>query len=233
MTNNFKMPFISSVGSRTGNRCKKPSNTADASVVLTNGTTDMNTTGMTLLSSISGVDDGFQYIPFNNNFYFYGNQYSSDGSTDVANAIYWNTNNVLGFGVGNNTITWVANTGKGFLLGNADRRTNTCYASNSQPSSGIYILKLLVFYQNYYSDGVANAGKYQIRLIRNTNVSKQYVEVRCNSSVASGGQWSVANGTSFNPNLYITNIASGASFLLTSDLNGSSWTYVANAHISI
>ena len=226
------MPFISKIGSLTGNRYHTVIN-SNANIVLTNGLTDMSTTGMTLLSSISGVDDGFAYIPFNMDFKFYGNTYNSSGSSDTSNAVYWCTNNVLGFGVGTNTITWAATTGKGFLSGNADRRTNTCYSSYTS-SGGISILKIVLSFQNNYADGVPNAGKYQIRLIRDTNLSKQYYEVRSNSGVSTGGNWSVTNGSTYNPSAYITNISSGTSYVLVNNnLNGDSWTYVANSYVNV
>lgn len=226
------MPFISKVGSLAGNRYHTVIN-SNANIVLTNGLTDMSTTGMTLRTSISGVDDGFVYLPYSMDFNFYGTTYNSDGSTNTSNAVYWNTNNVLGFGVGTNTITWAANTGKGFLTGNYDRRTNTCYSSYNS-SGGISILKIVTSFQNVYSDGVPNAGKYQIRLIRDTNSSKQYYEVRSNSGVSIGGTWSVTNGSTFNPNVYITNISSGTSYVLVNNnLNGDSWTYVANSYVNI
>jgi hypothetical protein len=241
------MPFISKVGSRTGNRCKKPV-TSNANIVLTNGLTNMDTTGMTLLSSISnltvpinGTDDGFAYIPFSMDFKFFGTTYNSANGAIPASSVYWCTNNVLGFGVGKNDIYWSGTTGNGFIVGGgltqgiADRRTNNCYVSYSS-SSGISILKLVTGFQNSYSDNIPYAGRYQIRLIRDTNATagKQYLELRCNNAVTTGGKWSVINGTTFNPDAYITNIATGNSFVLVNNnLNGDSWTYVANSYVNV
>ena len=235
------MPFISKVGSRTGNRCKKPV-TSNANIVLSNGLTNMDTTGMTLLSSISGVDDGFAYIPFSMDFKFFGTTYNSSNGAIPASSVYWCTNNVLGFGNGKSDIYWSGTTGNGFIVGsglepspNGDRRTNNCFVSYSS-SGGISILKLVTNFLNLYSTAQPIPCKYQIRLIRDTNASagKQYLELRCNNAVTTGGKWSVINGTTFNPDAYITNIATGSSFVLVNNnLNGDSWSYVANSYVNV
>ncbi len=227
------MPFISKVGSKTGNREKKPAGgPIIAQIVSGNATTDMNTAGMTILSGVSGVDDGFAYIPFSMPFTFFGTSYPSNGSVP-ASSIYWCTNNVLGFGTGNNTISWGATTGKGILVGNLDRRTNSCYASYSS-SGGVSILKVLVFYQNIYNTGSANECQLQIRLIRDTNGNGQYLELRSKAGPANGGVWSVTNGLTFNPANYTTNVTSGkSSVLYSSGLNGNSWTYYVDSYVNL
>jgi hypothetical protein len=227
------MPFISKVGSKTGNREKKaPSGPIISRVVSGNATTDMNITGMTILSGVSGNDDGFAYIPFNMPFTLFNISYPSNGAI-TASSMYWCTNNVIGFGTGVNTISWTANSGIGFLIGNRDRRTNTCYVSYSS-SGGVSILNIAVFFQNFYNDGVANAGKYYIRLIRDTNGNGQYLELRCNSAPSVGGSWSVTNGSTFNPQNYVANVASGKSIVLySSGLLGSSWTYYPDSYVDL
>jgi hypothetical protein len=236
------MPFISKVGSRTGNRGKKPV-TSNTSIVLMNGLTNMDTTGMTLLSTINNTDDGFAYIPFVMDFKFFGNTYNSSNGAIPASSVYWCTNNVLGFGLGKSDIYWSGTTGNGFIVGsglapapNGDRLTNNCFVSYSS-SGGISILNLVTNFQNVYNASQTIPCKYKIRLIRDTNASKQYFELRCNNAVTTIGKWSVINGNTFNPDAFITNVSSlsnGSSFVLVNNnLNGDSWTYVANSYVNI
>jgi hypothetical protein len=193
-----------------------------------NATTTMNTTGLTVLSAVSGIDDGFGVIPINFDFYFFGTNYGNG----LNSGIYWNTNNVIGFGPGNGTITWVANTGRGILLGNVDRRTNTFYYSSTQTSSGYSFITCLLFAQNIYNDGVPNAVQFQIRIFRGS--SYQYIEIRCKQAASTAGAFNITNGTTFQ-NTYgaYSNMVANQSFVLQSDLNGNNWTFFNNYYVNI
>jgi len=193
-----------------------------------NATTTMNTSGLTVLSAVSGQDDSFAVIPLNFDFYFFGTNYGNS----LNSGIYWNTNNVIGFGPGNGTITWTANTGRGILLGNADRRTNTFYYSSTQTSSGYSYITCLLFAQNIYNDGVPNAIQFQIRIFRGP--SYQYIEIRCKQAASTPGAFNITNGTTFQ-NTYgsYSNMVANQSFVLQSDLNGNNWTFFNNYYVNI
>lgn len=200
----------------------------DTFLVSGNGTTTMNSNGMTLLSNVSGADDGFGYVPLPFQFRFFGTNYSNAGA---APALYWNTNNVIGFGTGNGTITWQSNTGNGILIGNADRRTNTFYYSGLQTSGGTNYMTMLLWAQNNYADGAANVIRYQIRLFRSPNY--QYVELRINGFGATQGSWNITNGTTFQNTFTGYTASAGTSWVLRSDLNGSNWTFSNNYYINL
>jgi hypothetical protein len=204
----------------------KNSNTGAA--VPGNLITTMNTTGLTSLAGVAGQDDVGVTFPVNFDFYFFGTNYGNG----LNSGIYWNTNNVIGFGTPVNTITWVANTGRGILLGNTDRRTNTFYYSPTQTSSGYSYITCLLFAQNIYNDGVANAIQFQIRIFRGTTL--QYIEVSCKQAATTAGLYNITNGTTFQ-NTYgsFTNMTANQSFILQSDSNGNNWTFLNNYYINI
>ncbi len=234
------MPVISMMAARGFGRATYA--TGDPAIVSGNATTNMNTTGFTQLSAVAGVDDTFAYIPTDAlfNFFFFGTDY---GKNNVSSGIYWNTNNVIGFGAGTNTITWAANTGRGVLIGNTDRRTNTFWYSPMTTSGTSKITQFLLFFQNIYSDGVANAGQYRVRLIRSS--TKQYIEVRIfkgsgganSGTIATTGQWNITNGTAFQgtygSTFNTTFPADNTSFVLSSDINGNNWTFTNTAYVNI
>jgi hypothetical protein len=201
---------------------------ATGALTVGNATTTMNTSGLSVLSSVSGQDDSFATIPFAMDFYFFGTNYGNGNNS----GIYWNTNNVIGFGSGIGTITWVANTGRGVLIGNTDRRTNTFYYSTVQSSSGYNYITMLLFAQNIYNDGVPNAIQLQIRMFRGS--SYQYIEVRCKQAPLTAGAYNITNGTTFqNTFSGFTNMVANQSFVLQSDANGNNWTFFNNYYVNI
>lgn len=204
--------------------------TGDTFLVAGNQVANMNSNGMTQLTGVAGVDDGFGYVPIPFTFNFFGVNYSN--ANPVAGpAFYWNTNNVLGFGTGNGTITWTANTGNGILIGNSDRRTNTFFYSGIQTSGGTNYMNMLLWAQNNYADGAPNVIRYQIRLFRSPNF--QYVELRINGFGATQGQWNITNGTTFQNTFGAYSASAGTSWVLRSDLNGSNWTFSNNYYINL
>lgn len=179
---------------------------------------NLTTTGLTVLSGVSGVDDGFGIIPVGFPFYFYGTDYGSN-----TNKVFWCTNNVIHFNAGTNTIGWTATTGRGILIGNADRRTNTLYYSGTLTNGTFQYVNLVLYAQNIYSDGVPNAIQWQMRIVRGS--SFQYVEVRTATAPSSAGTWNITNGTTFqNTFTGFTNATATKSFVLRSDLLGNNWT---------
>lgn len=192
-----------------------------------NAIANLNTTGLTILSTVTGVDDGFGIIPISFPFYFFGVDYGSN-----LNKIFWSTNNVLHFNIGTNTITWVATTGLGILLGNTDRRTNTFYYSTTQSSSGYNYINCVLYAQNIYNDGIPNAIQWQIRIFRGS--SNQYIEVRSATVPNTGGVWNITNGSVFQNTFGgYTNVTSGNSFVLQSDINGNNWQFLNNYYVNI
>lgn len=193
----------------------------DTFLVQGNAPANLSLAGLTRLAVVQGVDDGAGYIPCSFDFFFFGSNYSN---ASVAPGIYWNTNNVIGFGTSNGTITWAANTGRGILLGNTDRRTNGLWYSGTQTISNANIINMAYWGQNIYSDGVQSTLQWQMRLVRSPN--NQYVEVRMSTVGATQGTWNLTNGTAFQNtfgSLSASAGAKGSSFVLRSDLNGSNW----------
>ncbi len=194
-----------------------------------NATTTMTITGLTSLAGVLGQDDAAATIPgINFDFYFFGTNYGNG----LNSGIYWCSNNVLGFGTPDSTITWTATTGRGILIGNLDRRTNNFYYSTTQTASGFSYLNCLLFAQNIYNDGVANAIQYQLRLFRGSNV--QYIEVRCKQAPSTPGTYNITNGTAFQ-NTYgsYTNLVANQSFVLSSDSSGNNWKFYNNSYINL
>jgi hypothetical protein len=237
------MPFLASVEG-TFSFGKSVIVSSDNPITAGNATTTMSIVGATAIPGVAGVDDGFGYIPTSASFpwFFFGSNYGSA----AANSIYWNTNNVLGFGTGINTITWAANTGRGILLGNTDRRTDpNAYYFPETTSGSFRILKTSYFFRNVYNAGVGGEGQMEIRLVRNTVSGLQYIEVRVfkgSPSVNSGaitisGGWNLTNGTAFQ-NTFGTTFnttfpAGNTSFTISSDANGNTWTFRNNTYLNV
>ena len=192
-----------------------------------NGAANLSITGMTILSGVSGQDDTFAYVTLPFSFFFFGTDYGNSATN-----FYWNTNNVLGFGAGVNTISWAANTGLGVLIGNADRRTTTFYYSPKQTASGYDYINYVLDFRNLYNDIPATSIKWQIRMFRSATI--QYIEVRASTAPATGGAWNITNGTTFQ-NTYgaFTNVSAGSSFVLQSDGNGNNWQFFNNYNIPV
>ena len=101
------------------------------------------------------------------------------------------------------------------------------YYSSAQTSGSFQYINLVLYGQNIYSDGVANAIKWQMRMVRGT--SFQYIELRANTAPSTAGTWNITNGTTFqNTFTGFTNVTAGSSFVLRSDLQGNNWTLFNN-----
>jgi len=145
-----------------------------------------------ILSNITGVDDSSTAITnptipsFGFPFFFFGTDYGS------SNTIYWSTNQVLQFGTNTGTITWSQTTGRGILLGNADRRTNSAYVFPFYTRNNHSIKRLVVNHANYYGTSGSEI-QMEIRLIRGP--SYQYVEIRMAYwGAGTSGNWNLTNG---------------------------------------
>ena len=236
------MPFFSSVEGAFG--YGRPGGAITNPIVSGNATTTMSITGATAISGVAGQDDAFGYIPTSASFpwFFFGSNYGSG----AASQIYWNTNNVIGFGTGNGTISWAANTGRGILFGNLDRRTDpNAYYFPETTNQNFRILKTSHFFRNIYNAGVAGEGQFELRFARNTVSGLQYIECRVfkgSPSVNSGaitttGTWNITNGTAFQgtfgTTFNTTFPAGNTSFVLSSDANGSNWTFSNTSYLNI
>ncbi len=203
----------------------------DNLIVSGNAPANMSIAGMTTMTGVTGIDDGFGYIPINMDFFFFGNNYRNSSN---APGLYWNTNNVFGFGTGNNTISWTATTGQGILLGNTDRRTNNFSYSPVSNLSNTNYINTVLYAQNLYNDGIQSTIQWQMRLLRSP--SFQYVEVRMSTVGATQGQWNITNGTTFQNTFgsFATNAGQkGSSFVLRSDLNGFNWSLFYGTYINL
>ena len=193
-----------------------------------NAPANMSITGLTMMSGITGIDDGYGYIPVAFPFTFFGINYSN--STSNGPGVYWNTNNVLGFGTGTNTITWAATTGQGILLGNLDRRTNSMYYSGTQTIGATSYINSVLLAQNIYSDNIQSSIAIQLRLARSP--SYQYVELRMSTVGGTNGAWNITNGIAFQNTFGSFLWAKGSSIVLQSDLAGSNWTFYNNYYLN-
>lgn len=241
------MPFVGSIEGAFGyGRPQATSNVSpDVSPIVSgNATTNMSIVGATAIPGVAGQDDAFGYIPTSASFpwSFFGSNYGSG----TISSIYWNTNNVLGFGAGTNTITWLANTGRGILFGNFDRRTDANAYYFPETTSGAYrILKSSYFFRNQYNVGSGGEGQIEIRFIRNTTSGLQYVETRVykgspsvnNGLIVNTGAWNITNGTTFQntfgATFNTTFPAGNTSFVLSSDANGNNWTFSNTAYVNV
>jgi hypothetical protein len=222
------MPFVASVEGRFGYGTPGGALAGDIKTS-GNGVANLSTTGMTSLTGVAGQDDAAAQMTIPFDFFYFGSNYGNN----LNGGFWWCTNNVFVFGASNATISWAANTGRGILIGNTDRRTNTLhYTSTIQTSSGYNYMNFVLNAQNIYNDGVPNAIRWQMRLFRSP--TRQYVEVRANTAPATGGAWNITNGTTFQ-NTYgaFTNVTAGSSFVLQSDGNGSNWQFFNNYRIPI
>jgi hypothetical protein len=193
-----------------------------------NAPANMSVSGLTILAGVTGVDDGSAYIPMGFTFNFFGINYSN--STSNAPGLYWNTNNVMGFGTGNNTISWTATTGQGILVGNYDRRTNSIYYSGVQTIGTTSYLNTVLLAQNLYSDNLPSTIAMQMRIVRSQ--TNQYVEVRMSTVGATNGAWNITNGIAFQNTFGSFVWAKGSSIVLQSDLAGSNWTFYNNYYLN-
>lgn len=204
-----------------------------AEIVNTNRTANVSTTGLTVLSGISGVDDGSAQIPNTTvNFSFFGTNYGLNQN----NGMYWCTNNVLVFGGPKSTITWSATTGRGILIANSDRRTNTFYYSGGLTSGGYNYQRWVLRFQNRYSDRTPNAGQYEMRIF--SNGTNQYLEVSSATTVSTAGAFNITNSTAYQPTLNQTystrgSFTSNTSFVLASVVPGNTWYYYHNSRVNL
>lgn len=238
------MPFLASVEGVYG--YGRSVQQSDNPITLGNATTTMTSNNFIAIPGVAGQDDAFGPIPTDSTFpfFFFGSNYGS--GSNAPNGIYWNTNNVIGFGLGNNTITWVANTGRGVLIGNSDRRTDpNAYYSTIQTSGSYKILTCLMYFRNVYNAGVGGEGQFQLRMARDQTSGNQYMEFRIfkgspsvnGGAITTTGQWNITNGVAFQ-NTFGTTFnttfpAGNTSFVLASDPNGNTWTFSNGYYLNI
>ena len=244
------MPFLTSLASNVGYGRIPVVVASDSPIVSGNATTTMNTTDGTVLSGITGVDDGFAYIPTDATFPF--NFFGTNYGSGAAAGIYWNTNNVLGFGTGTNTIQWGATVGRGILCGNFDRRCDTNALYFPLTTVGNYrILRMQMNFRNLYNGGSGNEGRMEVRMLRHTVSGLQYIEFRIfkGSGGANGGaittagygasnnNWNITDATSFKNTQGTTFLstfpADNTSHVLSSDALGNTWTFTNTAYVNV
>ena len=162
-------------------------------------------------------------------FYFLGTNYGRN----LNGGMCWDSNYVIGFSLNSGTITWPA-TQPGILLGgNTDRATNSFFYSNVLTYGSATYINCLVRGRNYFNDGVDNALRYQVRLIR--DAVYQYIEIRVEAAGAAPGTWQIAGGPA-GGNIVIatgTAVGTGQSGVWRSSLVGTDWTWFANSYTSI
>jgi hypothetical protein len=193
-----------------------------------NAAANMNTAGGGQLG-FSNTDDSFSGIGTVGQFFWFGNDWGS------SNNVQWCTNAVLTFGGGSTQYTpWGPGTGRGVLIGQADRMIQTSYPAhqfNPYTSNNHSIKRLIVTQMDYDYRWVIV--QYEIRLIRGP--AYQYIEIRIggyNSPI--GGIWNISDGGSF------YNVFSGAppvgangSVVLRGDLNGYNWQAFNGHYINL
>lgn len=200
-----------------------PQPSPETLIIPGNAVANMSTAGMSILSSISGADDyfaTFAIMPFN----FFGTTYTT---------AYWATNHVIGFGPPQASTYWGSPAfGRGFLLGQYDRRTTSCYISPVQNIQGVNVVNIVYSGQNFWNDRQPNVVQWQMRMIKTP--TNQYIEVRSRTATQTPGIWNISNGSQWLntfPNGF--NCTAGHSFVLSSDLNGSAWTFNNNSSVGV
>jgi hypothetical protein len=192
---------------------------------------NMDTTGLTDLTYLDDEDDEWDNFPVNFDFYFLGTNYGNG----LNEGIFWDSNSVLGFGIGNEGHPWEPDTGLGILIGNEDRRNNTFWYSDTlTTSSGANYVRLLYFGQNNYEDETPDVLQYEINIMRDT--SFQYVEIRTAGIGADIGLWNITDSVNFQNTCgdfdQTTGPAVGGSYVFKSDLSGQNWEFYRNYHIN-
>ncbi len=211
-------------------------------IVTGNRTANMNTSGLTTVSSFTGGnDDGYANFTFGDVFNFFGTNYGSGGS-----GMYWNANSVLGFGVGVqgvSTKSWAANTGAGVLLGNADREAvsinySTTSSSITEPFGSVKYMRMVVIGKQSVA-GPQNV-EMEIRFFRVTSSSSptyyQYIEVSLNKvaqSPSAPGNYNITDGSTFQNTFTGYTPAASTSFVLASDDLGNTWTLHNNSYVGM
>jgi hypothetical protein len=132
------------------------------------------------------------------------------------------------FGGGNGQYTgWAPSTGKGVLMGQADRMTRWAYQFAPYTVNNHSIKKFIVNQTDYSNTGVTI--EYEIRLIRGP--SNQFIEIRFgNWNSGTGGIWAISDGINFSN---FSNVGGFASIVLRSDLNGNGWQFFNNHYVNL
>jgi hypothetical protein len=189
---------------------------------------NMSETGGTKIDSLTGQDDVSSYIGNNNfPFYFFG--------TDYNNNMFWSSNQVLTFGAANATIGFTSTTGKGILLGNADRRCNFITPIPTANINGYSIYKLVISHSNFYGTAGSEI-QMVIRIIRGgpDTQDAQYIEVRMSYwTAANAGTWNITDGSAFKDTFGSYAPGDGQSFVLKSNLSGNNWQFFNNYYINL
>ena len=197
-----------------------------ATIVSGAGTANMSNVGMTALVSVYQDDTANPWnLPMD--FYFLGTNYGKN----LNGGMGWCSNFVISFSLSGNDINWPV-TKPGVLLGNSDRATNTFHYSGLQTSGSVQYINCVLQGQNYYSDGLAFAVKYQYRLIRDPQY--QYLEIRAAAGPSTQGTWTVVSGPPGGNVLLATGayVGTGLSGVWRSTATGTNWTWFANSYVS-
>jgi hypothetical protein len=214
------MNLVSQVGGQTS---FLSSNAIVSGAALAN----LSTAGMTALVSTYQDDIANSWVlPID--FYFYGTNYGKG----LAGGMGWDSNFVISFSQAWNNITW-PDTQPGVCLGVSDRATNTFHYSGAITSGTAKYVSCVVQGQNLYNDGLANAVKYQYRLI--TTPTYQFIEVNGAVGFTSQGTWKVSTGPA-GGNLAVGGgayVGTGQSGVWRSTATGTNWTWFPNRHVYI
>jgi hypothetical protein len=192
-------------------------------------TANMVTTGLTQISALASIDDGSAALTIPFDFFFFGTNYGNNNN----GGIFLNTNNAIVFGGANSAATFLATTARAILFGAANRRINTAHISGVISSSNAYnYVRVLVFAQNSFNDGVANALQYEIRFIVGNNI--QAIQINVATTPATQGTWDVSDGTSFYGifGQYFS-VAANKTVLLISDTTGREWSVYYGSSIAL
>lgn len=193
-----------------------------------NGPANMDTSGLEILHPLTGVDDRVTLLPpFGFDFFVLGTNYSA--------TTHLSSNNYFMFGANTNYIVPPPNLGRMILFGNADRRTNTCHVSRALRSSvapAASYIRIVLFFQNFYADGIPNAGQYEIKLVRVAN--SQFIEIRCRVAPSHQGIWNMSDGAQWT-GLFGNgfSLARGESVVLQSESSGTLWNVQKNCYLRL
>lgn len=201
-----------------------------------NRTADLTTTNMQFLTNFSDPENPSDPIPLNMDFFFYGTNYGKG----LNSGVNWNMNSVFAFGAPGN-IAWSA-TRRGILLSTvtnppanyAIRSTTSLYYSPVVVIGSTQYIRLVLFAQNSETSS-PNQVQWEIRIFRTP--TNQYFEINMSTiySAPTAGtvRFDISNGTAYQNTFSGYTPTVGNSCVLSSDLNGNTWTLYQNSYINI
>lgn len=212
-----------------------------------NRTADLTTTNMEFLNNFKPNSTSNQYIPVGMDFFFYGTNYGNNSykgaiKDSSISGIAWTMNSWFKFGNSNVQSPYITSTARSIILGGVTtpptnfeiRDTTTLYYSPVFIIGSTKYMRLVLFAKNSQTSTPSEV-QWEIRLFRTP--TNQYIEVSMStiySTPTSGTAiFNISNGSAYQNTFSGYTPTVGNSFVLSSDLTGSSWALFQNSYINI